>query len=132
MPGSKTVCRNIILWEKASGKAAYAEMDAHIKRSQEYAQTRRRWVDRNDQARSGLTGSTDTSGTKITSTLAHTADHGVYLETRMAFLGRFKILEEAILSGLPTLYKRLQGIFGGRGFGLHVSGVQMNKVGKGD
>ncbi|MCK9600913.1 MAG: hypothetical protein M0R06_17865 [Sphaerochaeta sp.] len=120
MPGASTVAANLTLWEKASKKAAATAMDRFIKSAQSYAQNNRRWQDRTNAARGGLKGETK-PGVKIVSTLAHTVEHGIYLELRYDFNGQYKILEEAISEGLPSLLSQLRGIFGS-GVGVSFGG----------
>lgn len=120
MPGASMVAANITLWEVTSRRAAAAVMDRFIKRAQAYAQTNRRWQDRTGAARGGLTGYTE-PGVKIVSTLAHMVEHGIYLELRYDFDGLYKILEEAISDGLPSLLSELRGIYGG-GVGVSFGG----------
>lgn len=120
MSGASAVAANIRLWETSSRRAAVAVMDRFIKKAQSYAQTSRRWEDITDAARGGLTGSTE-PGVKIVSTLAHTVEHGIYLELRYDFDGQYKILEESISDGLPSLLSQLRGIYGG-GVGVSFGG----------
>ena len=71
----------------AAGELTAIEMAA-------YAKKHRGWHDRTNQARLGLTGSSETSGTSTRVVIAHTPFYGVFLE--LANGGKYAILEKTI------------------------------------
>lgn len=89
----------------------YAETSA--KNLEQYAKTHRKWTDRTNRARLGLTGYVKQSEKGYIIYLAHTVDYGLWLE--FAHEKRFAILEPTIrlqgpkvLKGMENLLNRLR------------------------
>lgn len=61
----------------------------------EYAQSNRRWTDRTGSAKSLITSKAEWQGDTLDISIKHGVDYGIWLETRIAFQGKYKILEEA-------------------------------------
>ena len=59
------------------------------------AKVERPWTDRTGDARKRLVGTSEMEGTRGHIVLAQGVDYGIWLETRIAFQGKYKILEEA-------------------------------------
>jgi hypothetical protein len=60
----------------------------------------------------------------ILATVAHTVSYGIHLELRPDYMGRYKILEEAILHDISGLLNKIRAIMGGRGFYIQFGSSQ--------
>lgn len=68
----------------------------------EYAQSNHRWKDRTGSATAEITTGVKWEGDTLDISITHGVDYGIWLETRAAFEGRYKILEEARDSQVET------------------------------
>lgn len=68
----------------------------------EYAQSNHRWTDRTGSATAEITTGVKWEGDTLDISITHGVDYGIWLETREAFEGRYKILEEARDSQVET------------------------------
>lgn len=77
-----------------------------------YAKLNAPWTDRTSNARQGLKGRSVAKDdvTILEMSIAHTMDYGLWLETRLAFQDRYKILEDARDSQVDTLKTMLKGL----------------------
>ena len=70
------------------GSTVAAQMEA-------YAKGNHRWINRTQSAENMLKGECKWEGTTLDISIKHGVDYGIWLETRIAFQGKYKILEEA-------------------------------------
>ena len=70
------------------GSTTAAQMEA-------YAKGNHRWKNRTQSAENMLKGDCKWEGTTLDISIKHGVDYGIWLETRIAFQGKYKILEEA-------------------------------------
>lgn len=116
MPGAGRVCANMTIALATLNKAAAAEMKSFIKECERSAKTNKEWTDRTGAATTGLLGEiTENTSTRIVATLAHRAEHGIYLEMRQDFMGKYMILQDSISRNISGLISRLRAIYRGRG-----------------
>jgi len=123
MPGSAAVNANIAAWGAVTLKALEAELSRHIKDSTSYAKNSGRWIDRSHDAREGLSHSEPYQmGQYMMVSVYHSEEYGEWLERRLSFYGKYKILEMARSHNLGLLWARCQAILSGRGMGFGVTG----------
>ena len=73
----------------------------------EYAQSNHKWIDRTGSATDEITADAKWEGTTLDISITHGVDYGIWLETRRAFEGKYKILEEARDSQIETFKSML-------------------------
>lgn len=116
MSGSAEVNAKLTLWALGTHKALEAEMDKHIKRSQEFAVSNHRWTDRTGAATAGLQSKTESTPMEITSTIYGDIDTNLWLDQAWFFQGRYKLIERARSNNLVGLWARLRAVMRGTGF----------------
>jgi len=123
MAGSAKVIANMAGWEAVTLKALEAELSRHIKGSESYAKASGRWTDRTGDAREGLKGSEPYQmGQYLMVSVYHSEEYGEWLERRLDFYGKYKILEMARSHNLLLLWARVKAILAGQGLGFSVTG----------
>lgn len=70
-----------------------------------YAQANAPWTDRTGNARQGIQSEVTVNGDQLEIILKHTVDYGIWLE--LAMQRRYKILEESVQQGMPTLMREV-------------------------
>jgi hypothetical protein len=116
MPGSAGVCANLSAWEKGVKQACAKEMAVYGNKCVSYIHSTHRWEDQTGQASAGIGTQTFKQGEGIITDVFHSVEHGVYLELREDFAGRYKILEESIQHDITGLISRLRIIVTSSGF----------------
>lgn len=114
MPGSNLVIANMYAIMKAKVKASEAIMDKHIRSSEEYARSNHPWDDKTGSATEGLRGVTKSDGNEVVSVIGHHVTHGIYLEQRQDYHGRYQVLERARNHNLEKMMMELRLVWGGR------------------
>ena len=76
----------------------------------EYAQSNHRWTDRTGSATAEITSKAEWQGDTLDIWIKHGVDYGIWLETRAAFEGRYKILEEARDSQVETFKSMIRAL----------------------
>lgn len=76
----------------------------------EYAQSNHRWTDRTGSATSEIKSKAEWQGDTLDIWIKHGVDYGIWLETREAFEGRYKILEEARDSQVETFKSMIRAL----------------------
>ena len=113
MPGANICAANLSRWQMGAILASQKAMDNFGERAVEYAKQNHPWENDTGLAEEGLNHTTIPHGwTAIETLVAHGVEWGVYLETREAFCGRYKILDQAVQTELPKLMSDLRDIFG--------------------
>jgi hypothetical protein len=112
MAGAEAVIASLIAITMGKMALTAATQDRHIQASVAYAKENASWEDRTSAARTGLDSVTDSSPNQVKSVIFHKAPHGEWLETRSAFDGRYKILEEAAKNNIESLFSEVRAIWG--------------------
>ena len=76
----------------------------------EYAQSNHRWTDRTGSATAEIKSKAEWQGDTLDISITHGVDYGIWLETREAFEGRYKILEEARDSQVETFKSMIRAL----------------------
>ena len=75
-----------------------------------YAKSNHKWVNRTQSAENMLKGESKWEGTTLDISIKHGVEYGIWLEVRIAFQGRYKILEEARDSQVQTFQQMLMSL----------------------
>lgn len=85
------------------GSTTAAQMEA-------YAKGNHKWVNRTQSAENMLKGESKWEGTTLDMSIKHGVEYGIWLEVRIAFQGKYKILEEARDSQVQTFQQMLMAL----------------------
>lgn len=84
--------------------------DATASQMKTYAQTNHPWTDRTHSATDEISTEVKWEGTALDISITHGVDYGIWLETRDAFEGKYKILEEARDSQVNSFKEMIQAM----------------------
>lgn len=116
MSGATEVNAKLAAWALGTHKLLEAEMDKHIKKSQEFAVSNHRWQDRTGAATGGLQSKTESNPAMITAAVYGDIDTNLWLDQAWFFQGRYKLIERARSNNLVGLWARLRAVMRGTGF----------------
>lgn len=100
------VIGNLHRWEDRIKDALLELAEYNAKEAEIWAQNNRRWQDVTSQARQGLSGTAEKTQDGARFVLAHTAQHGLYLELAMG--RKYAIIEEALRNQAPKIMRDLE------------------------
>jgi len=111
MAGADEVIRNLDAWFERTEAALHALGEHYGAKMEAEAKQEARWQDRTGDARRGMFGSVEQREAAMLVRLAHSEQHGVYLE--MAMQGRFSIIEPTVKRNAPNLIRDAERVING-------------------
>ena len=92
---AKQVISNLENLNKKARAGILTIGNATASKMQTYAQANHKWVNRTGSATAQIKAKAQWQGDTLDIGITHGVEYGVWLETRIAFQGKYKILEEA-------------------------------------
>ena len=106
----ESVIRNLHEWEDKVRDAMLELAKDNAQEAENTARANRRWTDQTGQAAQGLKGTAEKQHGGVRMVLAHTVQHGVYLE--LAHGRRFAIIEETLRQQALKMQRDLKELLG--------------------
>lgn len=106
--GIREVNQALATYERRAKTAATAAGQLTAATVARQAKTDRSWKDRTNQARNGLTGTSETIGNRTTVALAHRVTYGVFLE--LANVGRFAVIKRTMDNNRQTFVNNVKSL----------------------
>lgn len=102
----ESVIQNLHEYEDRVNEAILKLAELNVKEAENTARANRPWTDDTGMAAQGLKGTADKDRDGVRMVLAHTVEHGLYLELAMG--RRFAIIEETLRRQATQAYRDLK------------------------
>ena len=111
MAGSETVSRNLAAWADRKKAALHALGEFYAAKMEGEAKRDASWQNRTGAARQGLFGKAETRESGLVVRLAHSVEHGVYLELKNQ--GKYAILDPTVKRNAGDFFRDAERVIQG-------------------